>query len=393
MKSGSWPSIVAIYLYGVLGSASLSKVIPLQQDLTTHLGASPAQFALLISLLTIAPAALATVGGSLIDRVGAHRALVAAALLGATLNLAYLFAPSLFAFQVLRVLEGGVIVGAYSAAPGLIMATTAPERRSSAMAFWSTYTPVGVSLGLALSSLFAGTEFWRGGYLVHGSLWLAMAVAGTWLPRPPRAAHPNATRPSLLAAYAQPGPLRVAATFAALVVMGFGVNTVFPAWYSQSHGITLAEASRLLAVANLVMILGSFTLLFLLARGVAPFRLFLVLAAVSTTVLALLFAEGQHEGVLIASLVIWQIANGGAIAVATASLPRVIASPSQGAAAAGLLSQLAALATFLTPPLWLWALGTHRSTTFVVIVACAWLVALTLLPRGASRIPASTKAL
>src|SRR5207244_2436227 len=93
MKPGSWPSIVSIYLYGVLGSASLSKVIPLQQDLATHLGATPAQFALLISLMTIAPAALATVGGSVIDRVGARRALIAAASLGAAVNLAYLFVP------------------------------------------------------------------------------------------------------------------------------------------------------------------------------------------------------------------------------------------------------------------------------------------------------------
>jgi MFS family permease len=73
LKQGSWPSIALIYLYGVLGSASLSKVIPLQQDFATHLGASPAQFALLISLLTVAPAFFAAVGGSVIDRVGARR--------------------------------------------------------------------------------------------------------------------------------------------------------------------------------------------------------------------------------------------------------------------------------------------------------------------------------
>ena len=32
MQRGGWPSIGLIYLYGVLGSASLSKIIPLQQD-------------------------------------------------------------------------------------------------------------------------------------------------------------------------------------------------------------------------------------------------------------------------------------------------------------------------------------------------------------------------
>ena len=383
MKPGSWPALVTIYLYGVLGSASLSKIIPLQQDLAIHLGATPSQFALLISLLTIPPAVLAAVGGSFIDRIGAHRALIAAASLGAVVNLAYLLAPTLLAFQTLRVIEGCVILGAYSAAPGLIIATTTPQRRGPAMAFWSTYTPVGVSLGLALASLFAGSEFWRGGYLVHGLLWTVMAFAGALLPsppaRPPAAA--DAARPSLMAAYARPGPLRVAATFAALVVMGFGVNTVFPSWFSQNHGVTLAAASRLLALANLTMIIGSFMVLMLIARGTAPSGAFVTIAVASTVAVALLFAEGQPLPLLLGALLVWQITAGGAIAVVTASLPGVIAHPSQGAAAAGLLSQLAALATFATPPLWLWALGTRRAGSFVAIVVIAWVLALLLLPR------------
>lgn len=391
MRTGSWPSIGLIYLYGVLGSASLSKVIPLQQDFATHFGASAAQYALLISLLTVAPAALATVGGSLIDRVGAKRALIAAALLGAVVNFAFLFAPGLRSFEALRVIEGCVIVGAYSAAPGLIMATASAERRGPAMAFWSTYTPVGVSLGLAMSSLFAGQAFWRGGYLVHGALWLVMAFAGLLLPSP--AAPPrHGPRPSLLAAYAQPGPLRVALSFAALVIMGFGVNTVFPPWYSQSHGVSLGEASRLLAVANLTMILGSFAVLVLLGRGLAPLRLFLGLSVCSVLGAVALFSSGQAPALVFAGLLLWLVSAGGATAVVTASLPRVVASPAQGAAAAGLLSQMAALATFITPPLWLGALQTGRTSSFLLIIVLAWVLGLLLLPRAGRTAPAAARA-
>ena len=48
LASGSWPSIGLIYLYGVLSSASLSKVIPILGDVGANLGGAPTQLALLI---------------------------------------------------------------------------------------------------------------------------------------------------------------------------------------------------------------------------------------------------------------------------------------------------------------------------------------------------------
>jgi len=389
MKPGSWPSIGLIYAYGVLGSASLSKIIPLQQDYGAHVGTSPAQFALLISLLTIPPAFFATIGGGIIDRVGARRTLITAALAGAAVNSAYLFAASLPVFQVIRVLEGFVLVGAYSAAPALIIATAAPERRGPAMAFWSTYTPVGVSLGLALSSVFAGETFWRGSYLVHALLFLAIAGAGVLLPQPPRVAAPRARFSSLLAAYAESGPLRVALTFAALVIMGFGVNTVFPSWYSQTHGVSLSAAASLLAGANLTMIAGSLGVGLLIARGVPAIRVFVGLAVLSIGAAALLFSPGVTPPTFYASLLLWLVTSGAATAIVTATLPRVVASPMQAAAATGLLSQMAALATFVTPPLWLPLLARGQSGAFVVIVAAAWLAALLLLPPARPALPST----
>jgi hypothetical protein len=180
----------------------------------------------------------------------------------------------------------------------------------------------------------------------------------------------------------------VALTFAALVIMGFGVNTVFPSWYSQTRGTTLAAASGLLAGANLTMIAGSFAVGYLLSRGLAPIRLFLGLAVLSIGEAALLFSPGLSQPVLLATLLAWLVTSGAATAVVTASLPRVVASPLQAAGAAGLLSQMAALATFVTPPLWLPMLARGQSAAFVVIVAAAWIAALALLPRGARIAPA-----
>jgi hypothetical protein len=79
--------------------------------------------------------------------------------------------------------------------------------------------------------------------------------------------------------------------------------------------------------------------------------------------------------------VVWLLTSGAAVALVSATLPQVVASPLLAAGAAGLLSQMAALATFVTPPLWLPMLARGEAGAFVMIVAAAWVAALLLLPR------------
>jgi predicted MFS family arabinose efflux permease len=385
MKQGSWPSVGLIYLYGVLGSASLSKTIPLQADFAQHLGASPGEFALLISLIAVPAAVFATVAGSLIDRFGARSTLIVAALAGTAANLLYLRADSILMFQAIRVFEGFVLVGAYSAAPALIMATTSDERRGKAMAFWSTYMPVGVSSGLLLSGSFAGGDNWRGGYLLHGCAFLVMAVVGLLLPRP-TVTHAARPRLHLLATYAQIGPLRLALTFAALVIMGFGMNTVFPSWYSQTRGVSVGAASGILSVANLAMIVGGLLTALLIARGLAVTTLFRVFAVAGVIASIGLFAPASPTLLCLAALALWLVTTGASTAVVTYSLPRVVHDPLQGASAAGLLSQIAAISTFITPQIWLRLLAQDQWLWFVVVIAICWVAALCLLPlHGDSR--------
>jgi MFS family permease len=261
------------------------------------------------------------------------------------------------------------------------MATTAPARRGRAMAVWSTYSAVGVSLGLVLSGSFAGTANWRGGYWLHFMMFCLLAASSGLLPRAPAVPTGGGPRAGLLSAWREPGPLRLSLTFAMLGVMGFGLSTVYPDWFARQHAVPVGQASNILAVANLVMIPGGLLAGALLARGLDDTRLLAGLMLAVAAISLPLFVPGLAEPGRIAAMVGWMLAQGAAIGVVTAALPRVVSNPLQGAAAAGLLSQLAALVTFVTPLLWQPILQTGRWPGFLAVVAVAAAAAWMLFPR------------
>jgi predicted MFS family arabinose efflux permease len=378
---GSWLSIGIIYLYGVSTTASLSKIIPVLGDIGVHLGATTAQAALLISLVGVLPALMASVAGSIVDRIGAHRALQLVALIGIGVNTAYLAVGSLGGFMTIRVFEGMIAIGAYSAAPALIMATASDARRGRAMAVWSTYTPVGFSLGLALGGAFAGTANWRGGYLVHLILFVALLCTSWLLPRMPAAVVAARRATGLLAAWGERGPLRLALSFAILVLIGFGMSNVYPEWYSRQHGVGAGPASNILALINLAMIPAGFMAGTLVARGWRDSHLLTGLLLATMVISVPLFQPGLAEPVRQATMFVWMLVQGATIAVVTAALPRVVADPRQGAAAAGLLSQLAALTTFITPLIWQPILQSGQWVGFVAVTVAAAALIWVLFPR------------
>ena len=383
-RTDHWRLLGLIYLYGVISAASLSKAIPLQEHVTGLPGASPGSFALFLSLMAVLPALLGTLSGALIDRIGARPALMLAALIGATVNALYCFSDSIGGFMAIRLLEGAVPLCAYAAAPALMIAVTAPERRSAAMSLWSTYTPVGTSLGLLIAASSASSDHWRSAYVLHGVIFVAMALLGLLLPRTqPTPAAARGSTLALLASREGIEPLRLALTFGVLIFLGLGVSVVYPRYLAQAHGMSLARASSLLAGANLVMIAGSMLSGVLLTRGVRAARLFLALTVTGCIAGIGSFAPWPWLGASLAALLLWQVCTGAAMAIGASLLPRVV-TPAHRAAAAGLLAQTGAILTFITPTVWVPAVATGRWIVPALIIVAGWMLAATLLPRPAA---------
>src|SRR5690606_41593843 len=91
----------------------------------------------------------------------------------------------------------------------------------------------------------------------------------------------------------------------------------------------------------------------LLARGWRDVRLFTLLIIATMLTSLPLYMPGIADLPRQATLVEWMLLQGAVIAVVTAALPREVADPRQGAAAAGVVTQLAALVTVATTQTWL----------------------------------------
>jgi predicted MFS family arabinose efflux permease len=187
MKAGSWASILGIYLFGVCGSSTVSKIIPLAADIVPHFGLSDPQFGWLIALIAVPAVLLAIPSGLVVDRFGPKPVLIVAAIVAALADGLYIVAEQSWVLQLARLIEGTAVVHIYTAGPTLLMAATQGNRRTHAMTFWATYAPVGTALGFALGGLFAETASWHMSFVLHGALLLLLAaLLCTLQPQPDR---------------------------------------------------------------------------------------------------------------------------------------------------------------------------------------------------------------
>lgn len=389
MKAGSWWSVGLIYVYGVVGAAEISQVLPIQGDFIREVHAGAGSFALFVALLTVPAALLSTVAGGLIDRVGAREALIASCAIAAAANFCYVFTNSVAGFEIIRVFEGFSLIGFFAGAPALIMASTSGRRRLSAMAVWSTYTPVGFSLGLVIGSMFAGSSSWKYGFLIHAVIFVLCGAAGFLLPRPPRAARkPGGSFArgvtDILSGYTQIGPLRVSLAFGLMAFIGLGTSTVFPSLFANAHDVSLARASNILAAANFANVAGGLGVGILLSRGMPVRVLLLALAIIGSASGIGLYAPGTSTTFGIVMLCVWLVASGAGASVVLAALPTVVASPQKGAAAAGLLSQVGAATSIITPIIFLMIEAHGRWGLLAGLVVLGWMGGALIVPSTAN---------
>ena len=379
MKPGSWTSIFSLFLFGVVGASTVSKLIPLGADLGREFGATAANFGWLVSLIALPAVILASPSGLLVDRFGSRRVLNMSAALGVVANGLYLLAPRYGILQLARLLEGVAIVHIYTAAPAFLMATTEGKRRGTAMTIWATYMPTGTAVGLLLAGLFAGTDNWRLVFLFQGGLFLLVALVNLRQPHVAAAAGTSQVRSlrhrllDLRGAYSRPPLLLLALAFFLMISLGFGANSTFPSYFARIHEVSISHTANVIALGTLLMIPGSLGVGALIAAGGSQQRVFAGLAVLGALAGSLAFFPGLSIALRIPVVGLWFVISGAALATIMATLPRV-AEPQRRGAAAALLNQAAATATFVNPPIWLPLSVAGGWLPFAGLMVAGWVI-------------------
>lgn len=391
MKPGSWLSIIGVYLFGVCGASTVSKLIPLAGDIEGSFGLAGADFGWLVAFVALPAAMFAIPSGIVVDRWGSKRVLLAAGAIGVIANLIYLVAQALPLLYFARLLEGLAIVHIYTAGPALLMATTEGDRRTRAMTVWSTYAPVGTAIGLGVGGLFAESEGWRQGFAGHAALF-ALATALGFL-QPAIAMVQKASRSlgervaELLSAFRRPQLIALGIAFLMIISMGVGANMTLPLYVARVHDLPAGEASGMVASVTLTMVLGSLLAGYLLPKLGKPQGLFTIVAMGGLAAGTFCFLPWLTTETRYLAMIGWFVISGVGMATIMAALP-LAADPARPGAAAALLNFTGAIAALLNPPLWLGVFETEQWTIFLTLFGFGWGVALVsfwLIPWLAAR--------
>jgi predicted MFS family arabinose efflux permease len=212
---------------------------------------------------------------------------------------------------------------------------------------------------------------------------VALALAGAAGLLLPKLASPERVKTSFLdkvsalfAGYRQTDVVKLAITLFLVSATSLGLNVILPTYISQTHGVSVASASALIAGANLAMIVGAFLVGLLLTRGVAPRIMLTGLAVGAIGFATAILSPATPISAVAIVFAGWSFVLGAAQAMIFAVLPRVV-DPAAPGLATGVVNQIATLTAFVAPIAFLAVLNEGWQAVAIMIAAC-WIAGLAL---------------
>ncbi len=272
-----WTYVGLLLVCGMGAAMQIGKAPPalgaLQQDM--HLGLVAAAW--VISMFSVAGALLGSLTGSVVDRIGPHRAAVGGLLSMAAAGLLGASAQHTAGLLASRALEGTAFIIVVVAIPSLLGASASAADRRFVPALWGTYMPTGMAIAMATAPMVLHARGWRSLWQLDAAV-LVVLAALLWLAPPPVLMVRGRSLPTfrqLLRSVWHPGPVLLGVIFACYTWQYLSVNGFLPT-ILHAQGITSQTAGVLTAVAVLSNAFGNLAASALVARGIAPRRLIAV---------------------------------------------------------------------------------------------------------------------
>ncbi|WP_442681148.1 MFS transporter [Sphingomonas sp. ASY06-1R] len=386
----SWLPVLSLWLIGVLAAAQLAKFAVMAPLLRARFGLSLAQAGLLVSLLEVGGALFGFAAGLAIGRLGARRLLSAGLALLAAAGAAEGLSSGAAALFTARAVEGIGYLLVVIAAPTMIISVTTTASRAAALALWSTFVPVGMACGSALTGQLVDAVGFGGTNMVWSAACLAALMASLRM-------RPSPVAPRAGIALPQVGAWLATLAFGCYTVFVSALTALLPTFLVERTGASIGGASVATSLASIAALPGA-AIAILILRGARSGYRRLAAAMIAMLLATMMLAPGTFVVAATAPLrqttafaVLVVALSAVAASIVFTRLPALAgarsAEDSRIAAANGLVTQFGAAGALVGPPLgarvvetWGW----HALGLAITILAGAML-ALVLLAEGISQ--------
>lgn len=359
---------------GFLGAAATGKLVPHARWLTETYDISLGLAGFAISAVMLPGAALSAPLGVVTDRLGARTVALAGLVTGALASMALGWASSSFPFLIaLRLVEGAGYCLLAVGATVLVVETATERYRTLALSVWSSFAPIGFALGQWAAASAIGPERLSAIGIGHGMLMLFVALlAFVVLPAPPPhdTARPQA---SMFEAVRHPPALFASLAFGCVTGILLAAVAVTPLVLSRLHGMTVADAARLTALAAFPGIVGRFGAGWLLGWRLTPAAVLLASGMSGAAAIAVALVAGLPLLPALGVFTLFQILMGVIPGVLSAMIPHVAPARDRIGAVSGLVNQMVTLGNLLGPPLVL-SVYAFADAAGAALMLAAWTV-------------------
>jgi len=306
-----WPVVALAIASGMIAAAAMGKVPPAVGLLRQEYSLSLVYAGWIVSIFSALIMVTGVGFGALADRYGLRTALLAGLWAQVSAGLVAVLASSPLILLGTRLIEGVGFLAVGVAAPGIIIAASAPRDRSWSLGLWSVYVPVGISLAMVSAMLALDVLGWRGLWMIFAALAAMLALIGHWLlPHGPGPAAQGAATGNLLAVLQRPGSWLLAGSFTAYTLMWISIMAWLPTYLTDQREMTVAGASLLTAVTVAANVPGNLLGTWLLHRRWHGGTIAALSAVIMGFSIFVVFDGRFSDGVRYGSCLIFSCAGG-----------------------------------------------------------------------------------
>jgi len=269
---------------GVVAAGHVGKLPPAMPALRADLGLSLVAGGWAVSMFSVTGMTVAVLAGTVADRVGHWRLVLAglASLLTGSVVGAVAAGEAVLLFG--RFLEGLGFISVAVSVPAVILHAAAPADRRLALGLWGAYMPAGTALMMVASPVVLAAAGWRVLWGVAAAVtlaWMAAMLAGRRDAPRGRAVGTRASAfASIRLSAAQPGTWLLALCFALYTIPWLALMVWLPSFMIETRGVGTATAATLAALMVAMNVPGNLAAGWLLHRGARHWALIAVAAGV-----------------------------------------------------------------------------------------------------------------